>query len=102
MRQVKIEQLFQAAKAAPASAEQPMPEYLKTRVLAQLGETDAMLLSTMDLFPGLRLVFRWGLGIAVGVMLGCLAWSYNDLTDEPLSYIDVATIDTHMEVDRQL
>jgi hypothetical protein len=102
MKTVKIDQLFQAAKAAPAGVAQPMPEHMATRVIAAWNSGDALVLSAIDLFPSLRLMFRWGLGVAAGVMLGCLAWSYHELTYEPQTYIDVATIDTHAEVDAEL
>jgi hypothetical protein len=102
MKPVKIDKLFQAAKAAPATVAEPMPDYLKARVLAQWGGGDALLLSAVDMFPSLYLVFRWAMGIAAAVMLGCLVWSYHDLTYEPQTYLDVATIDTHAEVDMEL
>jgi hypothetical protein len=102
MKPVKIEYLFQAAKTAPTPVAEPMPQFLESRILAHWGETDAAMLSAMDLFPSLRIIFRWGLGLAVAVMLSCLAWSYNELTYEPATYLDVATIDTHMEVDMEL
>jgi len=99
MKALKIERLFEAAKAAPASVTEPMPEALKIRVLAQWSrESESPLSSVMDLFPTLRQVCRVGLGFAVAVMLACLAWSYSDLTHEPETFVEAATLSAHSDL----
>ena len=64
-RRIKVERLFAAARTAPAEAFEPMPDYLKTRILALVSEEER----TPDLGLVLTRLLRWGVGLAVSFMI---------------------------------
>ncbi len=92
MKPVKIEQLFQAAKAAPAPVIEPMPPYLQTRILAA-SSTQA----GRDLVQSLATGLRLGLGLAFVVMLACVAWNYRDLSFQPDNDVELVNVEAHLD-----
>ena len=92
MTRVKIEQLFQAAKGAPAPAIEPMPTYLQTRILASCSNQGGRDL-TQALATGLRL----GLGVAFAVMLACVAYNYGDLSFQPDNFVELTNVEAYLD-----
>jgi hypothetical protein len=90
----RLNRLFQAARAAAVPDEPaPMPDHLKTRILAQWRSSAAV-----DEF-GVMLVglFRRALVCGALAMAITFVWSYGKLTEEPQNYEDIANYDFRAE-----
>ena len=76
---LKLQRLFEAARRVPSRPIEPMPEYLKTRVLAH-WRSDSQADDSLLL---LSLLFRRALIGAALVMFVCIVWSYQGLITQP-------------------
>lgn len=92
MREV-LNRLLHAAKAAPAVEPEPMPEHLKTRILARCAAQTGI----VDVLPAMQRVFRLGLGVGVAIMLVCSVWSYHAVLDQPDDDIELATANAQLD-----
>ena len=95
---IPLDRLFKAARAARPAPDrgkipEPMPAYLKARVLAHWRSGGAV----DDL--GLMLVgwFRRALVCGAIAMAISYAWSYGPLPQEPRNYEDIANYDFRAE-----
>jgi hypothetical protein len=78
--------LFRAAQRAPVLSSEPMPENLKTRILAHWrsgGQAE-------EHFVLLALLFRRALIGAAVVMFLCVVWSYQGLISPPENDVALA------------
>ncbi len=92
---IQLNRLFEAARGAPAEAPETMPDYLKTRIVAHCRAATG---AGAELIPSIGLIFRLGLAMACVIMLGCMAWSYSDLTYQPNSDLEYATLSVNLEL----
>ena len=94
--ELNIDRLFEAARKAPAPAVEPMPAYLPTRVLAQLRAEPR----PNDLLVAWGRALKLGLGLAVAIMVACVAWNYRDLSLQPQNFLELATLRAHLDSDQ--
>jgi len=91
----KLERLFDIALRAPTDHEaEPMPQYLKTRILAHWRASRV----SEPVSRSLAGVFRLSLACATIVMLGSLAWSYDELTHDPQNEVEIANCELRDEL----
>ena len=93
-RNINVERLFAAARTAPTDSLEPMPEYLKTRVLAHAFAEPA----ANDLLSSLSAALRLGLGLALATMIACIAWNYRDLGTQPDDAVELANMGAHLDL----
>jgi len=94
-RQVDLDRLLAAARKAPVQALEPMPAHLPTRVLAQLRSEP----QTNELLVAWGRALRVGLGLALAIMLACVAWNYRDLSLAPQNFLELATLRANLDSD---
>jgi len=83
--ELKLRQLFRAARVASASSSvEPMPEHLKSRILARWRAGD------QHDHSFLLALFRRALIGAAFVMLVCIIWSFDGFVDPPENDIALA------------
>jgi hypothetical protein len=91
----KLERLFEIARLTPPEKDAgPMPDYLKTRILAHWRASPAREPAPRSL----ALVFRLSLACATIVMLGSVAWSYDELTHDPDNEVAIANYELRDEL----
>jgi hypothetical protein len=71
-----------------------MPRYLQTRILAHWQAGPAR----EPVARSLALVFRLSLACATMVMLGSLAWAYEELTHAPENEVEIANYELRDEL----
>jgi hypothetical protein len=87
----ELERLFEIARRArPPEDLEPMPGYLKSRVLTHWRRPPVQQSTT--------LVFRLALACATIVMLGTLAWSYEALTQDTDNEVAIANYELRDEL----
>jgi hypothetical protein len=92
---LQIDRLFEAARKAPARADEPMPAYLPTRVFARLQAEQR----PNEILLAWGRALKVGLGLAVAIMLACVAWNYSDLSLQPENFQELATVRANLDSD---
>ncbi len=92
-REVKLERLLAAARTAPVQTPEPMPEYLKTRILAQSRSA-----RPTDFLQALGGALRLGLGAAFVIMVVCVAWNYHHLSLQPSNDVELVNVESHLDL----
>lgn len=93
-RDDSLHRLFNAARGVDELPPTPMPERLKTRVLAHWRSGRP----AGDAWTGLVLVFRRALICAGIAMTVCVAWSYSELTRVPDNDLAIANYELRTDV----
>lgn len=82
----KLERLFELVRATPSGESDSMPPYLKTRILAHWRSASAR----EPMARSLAVMCRVALACATIVMIGSVAWSYDELVQDQENEVAIA------------